>query len=36
MDKYKVKVGKPFVIHSNDVRVADGAIYIPIYMASLL
>jgi len=36
MDKYKDKVGKPFVIHSKDVRVADDAIYIPIYMASLL
>ena len=36
MDKYKDKVGKPFVIHSKDVRVADDAIYIPRYMASLL
>ena len=36
MDKYKGAVGKPFVIHSKDLRSTDDAIYVPIYMTSLL
>jgi len=36
MDMYGSKVGRPFVIHSKDLRVGEDATYIPIYMASLL
>ncbi len=36
MDMYGSKVGRPFVIHSKDLRVEEDTIYIPIYMASLL
>jgi hypothetical protein len=36
MDKYRGRVGKPFVICANDLDECDDATYLPIYMASLL
>ena len=37
IEKYRKRLGQPFVIHQKDLKVGeDGIIYIPVYMASLL
>lgn len=34
--KYKNELATPYVIHAADLKVADGVVYLPLYMASLL
>ena len=36
VEKYKARISEAFVVHQKDLRAADGIIYIPIYMVTLL
>ncbi|MBO4737966.1 MAG: ATPase, partial [Bacteroidales bacterium] len=34
--KFSQYIGEPFVLHTNDVKQANGITYLPIYMVSFL